>query len=54
VKNIDRGHLQNLHKNKNGKVIPFTRLIEIKFEQQLPPDYQIPVSKYADKFGLVA
>lgn len=51
---ISRAQLQNLHKNQNGKVIPFTRLIEIKFEQQLPSDYQTPVSKYAERFGLVA
>lgn len=51
---LSKAHLQNLHKNPNGKVIPFVRLVEIKFEEQLPPTYQIPVSKYADKFGLVA
>lgn len=51
---ISRGHLQNLHKNPNGKVIPFVKLVEIKFDEQLPPDYVTPVSKYADIFGLKA
>ena len=51
---MSKAHLQNLNKNPNGKVIPFVRLVEIKFEEQLPPDYQIPVSKYANTFGLVA
>lgn len=51
---ISRSVLQNLHKNPNGKVIPFVRLVEIQFNEQLPPGYQMPVSKYADRFGLVA
>ncbi|MDO7301521.1 phage/plasmid replication protein, II/X family, partial [Acinetobacter baumannii] len=36
---ISRSHLQNLHKNPNGKVIPFVRLFELKMADQLPPDY---------------
>jgi len=51
---ISKSHLQNLTKNKNGKVIPFVRLVEIKFDQQLPDGYQIPVSKYAEQFGYIA
>ncbi|MBF7691724.1 MULTISPECIES: phage/plasmid replication protein, II/X family [Acinetobacter] len=51
---FNKSELQNLSDNPNGTVIPFVRLVEIKFDEQLPPDYQIPVSKYADKFGLVA
>ncbi|MFU8928268.1 phage/plasmid replication protein, II/X family [Acinetobacter puyangensis] len=43
---ISRSHLQNLHSNPNGKVIPFVRLLELKMCDQLPPDYQIPVSPY--------
>lgn len=43
---FSRAFLQNLHQDKNTKVIPFTRLIEIKFDEQLPPDYVEPVSKY--------
>lgn len=51
---VSRSVLQNLHKNPNGKVIPFVRLVEIQFNEQLPPGYQMPVSKYAERFGLVA
>ncbi|EOW4653724.1 phage/plasmid replication protein, II/X family, partial [Acinetobacter baumannii] len=39
---ISRSHLQNLHKNPNGKVIPFVRLFELKMADQLPPDYVQP------------
>lgn len=46
---ISKSHLQNLHKNPNGKVIPFVRLLELKMCDQLPPDYQIPVSPYMPK-----
>lgn len=42
--------IQNLNKNPNGTVIPFIRLVEIKFNEQTPPDYQVPTSKYADYF----
>lgn len=43
---ISKSHLQNLHSNPNGKVIPFVRLLELKMCDQLPPDYQIPVSPF--------
>lgn len=46
---ISRSHLQNLHKNLNGKVIPFVRLFELKMADQLPPDYVQPVSQYSPK-----
>ena len=49
---ISKSHLQNLHKNPNGKVIPFVRMFELKMCDQLPPDYQIPVSPYSPKKGL--
>ncbi|WP_213702540.1 phage/plasmid replication protein, II/X family [Acinetobacter baumannii] len=49
---ISRSHLQNLHKNPNGKVIPFVRLFELKMAAQLPPDYVQPVSQYTPKRGL--
>ncbi|WP_289389138.1 phage/plasmid replication protein, II/X family [Acinetobacter baumannii] len=49
---ISRSHLQNLHKNPNGKVIPFVRLFELKMADQLPPDYVQPVSQYTPKRGL--
>lgn len=46
---ISKSHLQNLHKNPNGKVIPFVRLFELKMADQQPADYQIPVSQYSPK-----
>ncbi|MBJ9465874.1 phage/plasmid replication protein, II/X family [Acinetobacter baumannii] len=46
---ISRSQLQNLHKNPNGKVIPFVRLFELKMADQLPPDYVQPVSQYSPK-----
>ncbi|MEQ1087530.1 phage/plasmid replication protein, II/X family [Acinetobacter seifertii] len=46
---ISKGHLQNLAKNPNGKVIPFVRLFELKMAEQLPPDYVLPVSQYTPK-----
>ena len=49
---ISQSHLQNLHANPNGKVIPFVRLLELKLGDQLPADYQIPVSQYSPSRGL--
>ena len=49
---ISKSHLQNLHANPNGKVIPFVRLLELKLGDQLPADYQIPVSQYSPSRGL--
>uniref|UniRef100_A0AAU8BBM1 Replication-associated protein G2P n=1 Tax=Dulem virus 65 TaxID=3145776 RepID=A0AAU8BBM1_9VIRU len=49
---ISRSYLQNLHRD-DVKVIPFVRLIEIKFDQQLPKDYQMPLSKYIDIYELM-
>lgn len=46
---ISMGHLQNLAKNPNGKVIPFVRLFELKMADQQPADYQVPVSQYTPK-----
>ncbi len=46
---ISMGHLQNLAKNPNGKVIPFVRLFELKMADQLPHDYVQPVSPYSPK-----
>lgn len=44
---ISRSHLQNLHDEQGAKVIPFVRLVEIKFGEQLPSDYQMPVSRFS-------
>lgn len=50
---ISKSHLQNLAKNPNGKVIPFVRMFELKMCDQMPSDYQIPVSHYhSPKQGL--
>ena len=46
---ISKSHLQNLAKNPNGKVIPFVRMFELKMSEQLPQDYQLPVSQYTPK-----
>jgi len=46
---ISKSHLQNLAKNPNGKVIPFVRMFELKMCDQLPQDYQLPVSQYTPK-----
>lgn len=47
---FSKAELQNLHVEKNGKVIPFVRLVEIKFDEQVPPDYVKPTSKYEKLF----
>lgn len=46
---ISKSHIQNLAKNPNGKVIPFVRMFELKMCDQLPQDYQLPVSQYTPK-----
>ncbi|MGE8610630.1 MAG: phage/plasmid replication protein, II/X family, partial [Acinetobacter baumannii] len=38
--------LQNLHTKKAQNIIPFVKLIEIDFNQQLPDWYQTPVSQF--------
>lgn len=43
---ISKSHIQNLHKNPNGKVIPFVRMFELQMGSQVPDDYQLPVSHY--------
>ncbi|MFU8926144.1 phage/plasmid replication protein, II/X family [Acinetobacter puyangensis] len=50
---IPRSQLQNLHRNPNGQVIPFVRLVEIKLNEQLPPDYVMPTSKYESLYPLL-
>lgn len=50
---ISKSHIQNLAKNPNGKVIPFVRMFELKMCDQMPSDYQLPVSQYhSPKQGL--
>lgn len=50
---ISRSHLQNLHTKANN-VIPFVKLVEIKFDEQTPADFVEPVSQYAHLFQKVA
>ena len=45
---ISKAHLQNVHKSKKGAVIPFVRVVEIDFKNQLPPNYVKPHSHYLD------
>ncbi len=43
---FSKAFLQNLHDNKSSNVIPFMKLVEIDFSQQLPEWYQPPVSQF--------
>ena len=43
--------LQNLHDEKASNVIPFMRLVEIDFSQQLPDWYEPPVSQFNYKIA---
>lgn len=43
---FSKAFLQNLHDNKAKNVIPFMKLVEIDFSQQLPDWYESPVSQF--------
>ncbi|HEI7968611.1 phage/plasmid replication protein, II/X family [Acinetobacter pittii] len=43
---FSKAFLQNLHDNKAKNVIPFMKLVEIDFTQQLPDWYEPPVSQF--------
>lgn len=43
---FSKAYLQNLHDEKSKNVIPFVKLVEIDFNQQLPDWYQEPVSQF--------
>ena len=43
---FSKAYLQNLHDNKAKNVIPFMKLVEIDFNQQLPDWYESPVSQF--------
>lgn len=43
---FSKAYLQNLHTEKANNIIPFVKLIEIDFNQQLPEWYQPPVSQF--------
>ena len=43
---FSKAYLQNLHTEKANNIIPFVKLVEIDFNQQLPEWYQPPVSQF--------
>ena len=43
---FSKGYLQNLHDKKSSNVIPFMKLVEIDFNQQLPDWYEEPQSQF--------
>lgn len=45
---FSRAYLQNLHQAKSTNVIPFVRLVEIKFDEQLPKDYVVPTCRFTN------
>lgn len=43
---FSKAYLQNLHDEKSSNIIPFVKLIEIDFNQQLPEWYEEPRSQF--------
>ena len=43
---FSKAYLQNLHTEKANNIIPFVKLIEIDFNQQLPDWYEEPISQF--------
>ncbi|MFP5085895.1 phage/plasmid replication protein, II/X family [Acinetobacter pittii] len=43
---FSKAYLQNLHDEKSSNIIPFVKLVEIDFNQQLPDWYEEPVSQF--------
>ncbi|HDX5933770.1 phage/plasmid replication protein, II/X family [Acinetobacter baumannii] len=43
---FSKAYLQNLHDEKASNIIPFVKLVEIDFNQQLPDWYEEPVSQF--------
>lgn len=43
---FSKAYLQNLHDEKASNIIPFVKLVEIDFNQQLPDGYEEPVSQF--------
>ena len=41
-----KAYLQNLHIDSKNNVIPFLKLVEINFENQVPPNFKEPVSTF--------
>jgi len=48
---FSKAYLQNLHDEKSKNIIPFVKLVEIDFNQQLPNWYQEPVSQFNYKIA---
>jgi len=48
---FSKATLQNIHDEKSSNVIPFVKLVEIDFNQQLPNWYQEPVSQFNYKIA---
>ena len=48
---FSKAYLQNLHDNKSKNVIPFMKLVEIDFNQQLPDWYEEPQSQFNYKIA---
>ncbi|MFP0657446.1 phage/plasmid replication protein, II/X family, partial [Acinetobacter baumannii] len=46
---FSRVFLQNLHSQSANNVIPFIKLVEIKFEEQVPDWFVEPVSTFRFK-----
>ncbi len=43
---FSKAYLQNLHDEKSKNIIPFIKLVDIDFNQQLPDWYEKPVSQF--------
>lgn len=41
-----KAFLQKLHIESKNNVIPFLKLVEINFENQVPPNFQEPISTF--------
>lgn len=48
---FSKAYLQNLHDEKASNIIPFVKLVEIDFNQQLPEWYEPPVSQFKYKIA---
>lgn len=48
---FSKAYLQNLHDEKASNIIPFVKLVEIDFNQQLPNWYEEPVSQFNYKIA---
>ena len=49
-----KAYLQNLHTDSKNNVIPFLKLVEINFNEQLPPDFVEPKSTFHTKHLRIA